>query len=155
MYDNWNVDIWTWTKNAIVLRSRSPHFPIIWHCWKVVWRVWILSFVHGRGIIRRVLESHDHLSLKLSAKPFVSIHDSSACFHKKPVTGAPQFNIPGLRRLSYSIENFDAERYPRRENCNWNTSISSTYLRYIKRGNHQTPSPSLLFPHLRSGHSTN
>lgn len=155
MYDNWNVDIWTWTKNAIVLRSRSPHFPIIWHCWKVVWHVWILSFVHSRGIIRRVLESHDHLSLKLSAKPFVSTNDSSACFHKKPVTGAPQFNIPGLRRLSYSIETLMQKDTRVVKTVIGIPVFPSTYLTYIKRGNHQTASPSLLFPNLRSGHSTN
>ena len=77
-----------------------------------------LIFCQCRGLIRQILESHDHLTLKLSAKPFVSTTDSAAYFYKKPFTGIPPFNLPGLGRLSHSTDYFDKERYPCCDSCN-------------------------------------
>jgi hypothetical protein len=94
-----------------------------------------LIFCQCHGLIRQVLESHDHLTLELSAKPFVSTTDSTACFYKKPSTGAPPCNMPGLGRLSHSADYFDTERYLRCDNCNWSTGISPGKLnRQLKEG---------------------
>ena len=75
------------------------------------------------------LESHDHLTFELNAKPIIFTADNS----KKAFTGAlAPFDIPG--HLSHSTDYCDMERHPCCDNCNSSTGISSWKIEQIVEG---------------------